>query len=415
MVTTAAPTRQAAAPRSAPGAALRVLVGVQGEGLNGIDTYAEQVAAAAVEAGHDVTLLVTSPEVAQVVGGRLDGRVRVVDMGLAAPGRARRIAGRLWHGVSMRRLERGMRRALAGRRGEFDVAHLNHPALAARARPAAAAVVVSAWFYPHAPATRVVHAWAHNRGPFVKRLVLAAKSISYYLGDARGFAEADGVVAPTQLLADQLRSRGVRAECCPPPVRIGAAAATRPARAAADVVRLVAVSGDLTHPRKNLREAIDAAGRVASRSGRRVSLEMIGRNGEALRASAGPLPEGVVLALPGALERTQVHRRVAAADALLLPSLYEEWGYVAVEALLLGTPVVTCPVYPFASMLDGGLGVVASEMGPGALAAAIERVLAGACRPDLAAAAAERYGAASVGGRLSEIWRAVREEACARS
>jgi glycosyltransferase involved in cell wall biosynthesis len=414
MVTAAAPTRQAVAPRSAPGAALRVLVGVQGEGLNGIDTYAEQVAAAAVAAGHDVTLLVTSPEVARLVAGRLDGRVRVEDMGLEAPGRARRIAGRLWHGVAMRRLERGMRRALAGRRGEFDVAHLNHPALAGHARPAATAVVVSAWFYPHAPVTRVAHAWAHNRGPFLKRAVLAAKSVSYYLGDARGFAAADVVVAPTRLLAEQLRSRGVRAECCPPPVEIAAAAATRPARGA-DVVRLVSVSGDLTHPRKNLRDALDAAGRLARRSGRRVSLEMIGRNGEALRSSAGALPGSVELTFPGALERTEVHSRVAAADALLLPSLYEEWGYVAVEALLLGTPVVTYPVYPFASMLDGGLGVVASEMGPEALAAAIERVLAGACRPDVASAAAERYGAASVGGRLSEIWRAVSDEACVRS
>ena len=408
MITTAAGARSAApSPRLEPGAPLRVLVGVQGEGLNGIDTYAEQVAGAAAATGHDVTLLVTSADVAHLVATRLDARIRVEHLGLATPSRARAIAGRLWHGVAMRRLEAGMRRALAGRSAEYDVAHLNHPALAEYARPAAAAVVVSAWFYPHAPVTRVVHAWAHNRGPLLKRAVLAAKSVSYYRGDARGFAAADRVVAPTRLLADQLRSRGVPAECCPPPVGVSIAAAAARPRADSDAVRLVAVSGDLTHPRKNLGDALRAAASLARR-GRRVSLEMIGRNGARLLAAAGPLPAGVEVSMPGALERTEVHRRVAAADALLLPSLYEEWGYVAVEALLLGTPVVTYPVYPFESMLEGGLGVVAHGVGTEALAAAIERVMAGECGPGLAAAAARRYGAEAVGGRLSEIWRATR-------
>jgi glycosyltransferase involved in cell wall biosynthesis len=390
---------------------LRVLVGVQDEGFNGIETYAEQIAAAGAAAGHEVTLLVTSEKVAKIVAARVDPSIRIRHLGLEAPGRVAKIAGRLWDGVAMRRLVRAVRRGLADETERYDIAHLNRPVLASAVRAVADRVVVGAWFYPHAPLTRVVHTWEHNRGPLLRRLVLAGKSLSYYRGDAAGFAAADRVAAPTTLLAEQLQRQGVPAEWCPPPVQVVSVSATRPTEREAGVVRLVSVSGDLTHPRKNLQDTLAAAARLA-RPGRRVVVEMIGRNPEALRASAGRLPAGVEVEFPGPLERTAVHRRVAVADALVLPSLYEEWGYVAVEALLLGTPVVTYPVYPFASMLEGGLGVVATGTRAEDLAQAIERVLEGACVGNLADAAAARYGADAIGRRLSTMWSETRSTAC---
>jgi glycosyltransferase involved in cell wall biosynthesis len=392
----------AAAPRAGGAQRLRVLVALQGDGMNGIDTYAEQVALAGDVAGHDVTLLVTGPEVARTVSARLPATIRVEHIGLPAPSRLLAIAGRLWDGVAMRRLARALRRALRHRPRSYDVAHVNRPVLARELRTVARTVVVSAWFYPHAPFRRVASAWEHNRGPLARRAVLAGKSVSYYLGDARGFSDADRVVAPTPLLADQLRSRGFTTDVCPPPVQVDAADGASD-ELPGDVVRLVSVCGDLTHPRKNMEEALQAAALLA-RAGRRVVFEMIGRNPERLRAVAETLPHGVEAVFPGALGRVELHRRVRAAHVLVLPSLYEEWGYVAVEALLLGTPVATYPVYPFASMLADGLGAVAAGMKPSDLAAAIERALVLTRGDDLAKAAAIRYGAHAVGSRLSHIW-----------
>jgi glycogen(starch) synthase len=120
-----------------------------------------------------------------------------------------------------------------------------------------------------------------------------------------------------------------------------------------------------------------------------------------IAARAAPLlqiePLGV---LEPALVRDEMHR----CDALLFPSRYEEWGYVAVEALLCGAPVVTYPVYPFDEMLAGGLGSVATGPGPLSYAAAIERSLSMPRGPELSRAAAARFGSAAVGQRLDPIW-----------
>jgi glycosyltransferase involved in cell wall biosynthesis len=370
--------------------------------MNGIDTYAEQIALAGDAAGHDVTLLVTGPDVARTVSARLPASIHVEHIGLAAPNRLQSIVGRLWDSVAMRHLARALRRALRGRPQSFDVAHVNRPVLARELRGVARSVVVSAWFYPHAAFRRVASAWGHNRGPLARRAVLAGKSVSYYLGDARGFSDADRVVAPTALLAEQLRTCGITAEVCPPPVDVDPAAGASP-NESGEVVHLVSVCGDLTHPRKNMDEALEAAALLA-RPGRRVVYEMIGRNPDRLRERARSLPPGVEVLFPGPLGKAELHRRVRAAHVLVLPSLYEEWGYVAVEALLLGTPVATYPVYPFASMLADGLGAVAAGMTPADLAAAITHALAMTRGDDLAKGAALRYGARAVGARLSRIW-----------
>jgi glycosyltransferase involved in cell wall biosynthesis len=135
-----------------------------------------------------------------------------------------------------------------------------------------------------------------------------------------------------------------------------------------------------------------------------VRLELIGRHQEALRGEVANLPASAELVSSGPQPPAEVHRRMSEADLLVLPSLFEEWGYVAVEALLLGTPVVTYPVYPFPWMLDGGLGVVAEQQTPESLAFAIERALSGACLPDLAQAALSRFGPEAAGVKLAEAW-----------
>jgi glycosyltransferase involved in cell wall biosynthesis len=233
--------------------------------------------------------------------------------------------------------------------------------------------------------------------------VLAAKSIGYFLGDRAGYAVADVIFTPTRMLADQLCAQGLRASHCPPPVQV--ATSSRAARDGSSEIRLLAVSGDLSHPRKNLRHVLLAAGHLArSDANRTIVCEMVGRNADALRSAASTLPPNVRVEFPGPLERTVVHQRMRNADALVFPSLYEEWGYVAVEALLLGTPVVTYPVYPFADMLAGGLGSTAEGSQPEQLARAIGHAVSSTNRGELAARAAERYGTPAIGRRLTELW-----------
>jgi glycosyltransferase involved in cell wall biosynthesis len=304
----------------------------------------------------------------------------------------------------MRRLERGVVERLSALGEQFQIAHLNHPALAASFRPWAKSVLVAGWFYPHDLFQRIGATWGHTRGSPLRRGILTVKSVSYFLGDAHGYRAADAVVVPTELLAGQLRGQGIRAMVCPPPVRVaeGREVFQQPQEASVGK-RLVACAGDLSHARKNLMDAIDAL-KLLSPSVRPVHLEMIGGNAEKLCARATRLPEGISVSFPGSLKPFEVQQRMRRADALVLPSLYEEWGYVAIEALLMGTPVITYPVYPFREMLGDDLGFVASDRRLESLANAIERALSENRRPDLAQVAASRFGAKAVGETLMRIW-----------
>jgi glycosyltransferase involved in cell wall biosynthesis len=253
----------------------------------------------------------------------------------------------------------------------------------------------------------MLEVWRHTGGVFPTSAGFALKGLSHYWNDRRGYAASDCIVAPTELLAMQLRSLGLKAVVCPPPShrpksasRAGKGNGHGPGRKR----RITVVCGDLDHPRKNVRTGIQAVHRLAA-AGVDVSLELIGRNVEALSAVLAALPASVAVDAPGLLPRDQIQGRLMDSDVLLLPSLYEEWGYVATEALIVGTPVVAFPVYPFIEILSPPLGACASDMSPGALAQSLAQVLEDdASRPLVASLAAQRFGEDAVGRMLSGIW-----------
>lgn len=384
--------------------ALRVLVGVQDEGFNGIETYAEEVAVAGESAGHEVTLLVTTDAVAALVRARHESsRLRVVSLGLTPPSKSLVLAQRLLPQLHTQRVGQALRRVLQAE-PSFDAVHLNRPALAPFVE-GNAQVFVAGWYYPHAPAERLVETWNHTQGKLPRRLVLAAKSMAYYAGDAQGYRASTVVLACTETLAAQLRSQGLRAVACPPPVRASDESDAgeldvEPARE----LKLLLCCGDLSHPRKNIVHGLRAAALLA-RPERTVSVRIIGANSAALSHAIAELPETVRVEFLGTQSPSQVRAEMRRAHAFLLPSLYEEWGYVAVESILSGTPVVTYPVYPFADMLKGGLGVVAENISPEALAQAVEQSLTCMRGQLLAQAGARRFGANAIGARLTNIWR----------
>ena len=384
-----------------------VLVGVTAGGLNGIDTYAEQVAAAWALAGCETTLLATTSAARAELARRLAPyAIRVVDIGLTPAGPIRTSLERIWPGLAISRIERAMQKKLSG--FKFDVAHLNHPALALAVRPSAARVIAAAWFYPHDSRRRIVETWHHTGGRFPSSLIFAAKSVSHYMNDQRGFEKVDMVLAPTTLLARQLSDRGIASVVCPPPVSLAYRAqgadglhAVAPDR---EEICVVMCSADLGHPRKNLQVGLSAIGELATRLGeRRIRVEIIGRNPTALAGAVARLPRNVRVGFLGRLSPAHVQERLGHADALLLPSLFEEWGYVAIEALLCGAPVVTLPVYPFHELLAGGFGQTARDHSVAALAEALGQVLSHGRPPGMAESAAARFGVEAASARLQQV------------
>jgi glycosyltransferase involved in cell wall biosynthesis len=391
---------------------VRVLVGVHEGGFTGIDTYSEQVAIAGAVTGNDVTLVVSTPALARQVQARLSGTsICVIDLGLPELTPREKRLNRLWPQFGLQRLQRGLMHMLDSLPARFPVAHLNHPGLATSVRPYVDRVCVAAWFYPHHPTKRIMETWRHTGGHGARSLALSTKSIAHYLNDSRGYRHSDCVTAPTELLAEQLAQQGIDAVVCPPPVGsipdshggFGVEVQSKVATEPSPVIRLLLCAGDLSHPRKNIAAALRSV-RLLPFTGQSIAVELIGGHGDELRGIVSGMPTHIAVSFTGPLTRGEVQAHMRASDALLLPSLFEEWGYVAVESMLCGTPVIAFPVYPFHEMLASGFGAKARDMSDEAFAEAVQRVLVEGPFPELAAMATERFGSVAVGHRLTEIW-----------
>ena len=74
------------------------------------------------------------------------------------------------------------------------------------------------------------------------------------------------------------------------------------------------------------------------------------------------------------LARELIDAELSAHDVIVVPSRYEAWCYVALEALRANRPVLATPVGGLAEVVDEAAGWQAAACSPGALRAALERL-----------------------------------------
>jgi len=182
----------------------------------------------------------------------------------------------------------------------------------------------------------------------------------------------------------------------------------RPARAEADVAAgaFVALFVGSGFERKGLATAIEALARLDDR---RARLLVAGKGDETpYRALAGRY--GVADRVRWLGPRADVERWYAAADACVLPSRYEPFGNVHLEALACGLPVVASTAAGGGEVVSGALaGRVVDPRDAGAVATALAEVReAVTSRPaDVVAAARAAAGpytyAAQVAG-FQRVW-----------
>lgn len=108
-------------------------------------------------------------------------------------------------------------------------------------------------------------------------------------------------------------------------------------------------------------------------------LVIAGKGGKStdLQAHAARLGAADSITFTGWLPEAELHGLVAAADVAVVPSLYEPFGLVALEAAALGTPVIVARTGGLAEIADGGR--VAATFAPGdadALAGVLRAALA---------------------------------------
>ena len=166
-------------------------------------------------------------------------------------------------------------------------------------------------------------------------------------------------------------------------------------------------------PIKGLETLLDAMARLRA-AGTRVRLSIVGGDADEplnghegeLRARLARLDLRSAVTFVGAQPQERLRAWYVAADATVLPSHYESFGMVAMEAMACGIPVVASRVGGLQTTVrDGVTGLLVRESDPAALAGALDRLLGD---PDLRF----RLGREGVQWAARHRWPCIAEAVC---
>jgi D-inositol-3-phosphate glycosyltransferase len=166
-------------------------------------------------------------------------------------------------------------------------------------------------------------------------------------------------------------------------------------------------------PIKGLETLLDAMARLRA-AGTRVHLSIVGGDADEplnghegeLRARLARLDLGSAVTFVGAQPQERLRAWYVAADTTVLPSHYESFGMVAMEAMACGIPVVASRVGGLQTTVrDGVTGLLVPDHDPAALASALDGLLGD---PDLRF----RLGREGVQWAARHRWPCIAEAVC---
>jgi len=287
-----------------------------------------------------------------------DGPVVPPEVPLATSRLPRAILYESWHRLSRPRVE--------GLVGEVDLVHASGGAVPATHRPLVATVHDLAWRRHPEVATargrRLFEAWLADARR-AEMVACPSEATRLELAEA-GFEEERLHVVPLGVGGGRVLPAEDRDAA-----RAGVAARLRRHRVDGPFVLWVGT----VEPRKNLPGLVEAMDRIPG--GGAVPLVLVGPGGwEAdARRIAGPLGDRAVLV--GSVSEAERDAWLEAATVLCLPSLHEGFGLPVLEAMAVGTPVVTS-AGTATEEVAGGAALVADPTDPGAIGEALGAVLA---------------------------------------
>lgn len=320
-----------------------VVLALGGLGPSGITTYAEELQRALRARGHTVDVVV---------------------------GRGGRRGGRSLARLLPRSYVRPLANWLRGRVRELrpDVVHVVSPAILMT--DLGVPTVLTAWHHPHG----FVGRWnaSLDMRPFGRRQVLWEMAGAWpgYRLDEGALHHCDRVAAVSRRLATALAARGWPASFVPPMISRPESASPR---TLPDVPRVVFSSANLGAPRKGLEFLVAAFERLEERS--RFAVDLIGEPDGRARDLLKGRRISRMSTMHGRVNLARARAIMGAGQVLAMPSRSEEFGYVALEALALGLPVVAFDVPTLDEMVTADCGRRVRALDAGAFADALEEIL----------------------------------------
>ena len=339
----------------------------------GLGAHVLAIATEQARAGHDVTVL--TQHGADTPSDEVVDGVRVVRAREMGEPQERTFANLLsWVASMQRAMNRQGRELIA--QWHPDVVHGHDWVVAA------AAMTLSR--EAHVPLVATVHATEAGRHD---GWIVGLLSQTVHRRERRLVSAADAIIVCSSAMRDEITAAlgpfAAAVTVVPNGVNLEVWQATETACAAArarvgvdPTTPLIIYSGRLAHE-KGVGILIDAMpGVLAHVSATRLIIAGRGPRDASLRARVSELKLDAEISFAGFLPEHELRPLVATADCAVIPSLYEPFGIVALEAGALSTPVVASREGGLTEIItDGVTGVLVPPGEATSLAAAIVRVL----------------------------------------
>ncbi|HYM40184.1 MAG TPA: glycosyltransferase family 4 protein [Thermoplasmata archaeon] len=320
----------------------RIAIAAGGPGPSGISTYVTELGRALTVRGHEVEVLI--PE---------------------SPPRRRRATDRIVPSALARPRSAWLRERL--RELHPDIAHIVSSDMLAV--DLGVPTVWTAWHTPHGLMSRWRASIAMRSYGTRQVLWEIAESWTGYRLDSEALRHCAAVAAVSQRLARELSTRGWDASWVPPILSLAGRGVPR---TLPETPRVLFSSANLGAPRKGL----DLLGKALQSFGDRIPFELDFIGAPDARATGllrGPTADATVR-MHGRVDLNRARDIMRDATVLAMPSRSEEFGYVALEALALGLPVVTFEVPTLDELVDSGCGRVVPPFDVDAFGHALQEV-----------------------------------------
>jgi glycosyltransferase involved in cell wall biosynthesis len=238
------------------------------------------------------------------------------------------------------------------RSSSIDIVHCVYPALVPFIR-LRKPIVCSGWFSPHNLQARL--SIAIRMFPFsFSRLGELWGQTEYFFLDDFGYRSSRSIFAVTKALEENLRGRfGSKVRYLPPGINL----ISRKRMTGGQKVRIACIASDLENPRKGLSTLLRALTLLEPSLYQRVELLLIGNYSYRLENEVEMLRRKGFssIRLSGYVQRERIIENLLQIDLLVCPSLYEEFGYVVLEAMSAGVPVIATKVRPLTDIILHGV------------------------------------------------------------
>jgi len=235
-----------------------------------------------------------------------------------------------------------------------DIVHCVYPSLVPFIYPGEV-IVSNGWFSPHDLWARL--SIAIRMAPFsLSRLPELYGQAEYFLLDELGYGRSARVLAVTKILEEGLRKKfGARVRYLPPGIKLSSY--SRRKYSEDEKVIIACIAADLENPRKGVSSLLRALMLIEPALLKKVEIWLIGSYSDKLVHEVQILRQRGCksLKLLGYVPREKILELLLKIDILICPSLYEEFGYVILEAMSAGVPIVATKINPLIDIVVHGV------------------------------------------------------------